>query len=799
MGIFFVYILKSSVCLALFYLFYRLLLSKETFHRFNRLALLGVLVLSCAIPFVEVTIQKQVEASISFDEIMLMAEATPFEVLEETSAPFPWRALVLLAYGLGIVFFLARHLWSLGRMCRLLRASRREKMAEGIVLFVHNEKVAPFSWMNIIVLSEEDILENGDAILTHERAHIKNRHSWDLLLAEACIFIQWFNPAAWLLKQELQTLHEYEADEWVINNGIDAKTYQLLIIKKAVGARLYSIANSLNHSSLKKRITMMIKKKSNPWARLKYLYVLPLAAIAVAAFARPEVSNEFNEISVTKVNDLVSVVKTIGAENEDSISKSNWYPAVPVENDTIERLVIKLEVGQKPLFVIDGVPFGTYLSLDDINAAMVESATLLDKTEAMKLYGEKAKDGALVITSKHPEKTKVHRDVKFTQGVPSSDEKFTLKGSVVDHKSLKPLVGASVIVRGTTNGTISGSDGKFQLPVKIGDVIEVSYVGLQTATVSVNTKRDLVVYMEDDVQKMEELLVYAPDSSKSMKGEVVVFDMPIEEAMKAESSKVKYTEVMVEETESSQQEDVVFRVVEEMPEFPGGLLEAMTFLAENIKYPVAAQEAKIEGRVIVQFVVGKDGCISDVKTVRGVSPELDAEAMRVVSSMPKWKPGKQRGQAVAVRYTMPVTFRLQSPAPKSEEEKIDASQIHLKIDKDVSKENVDAVKHFLVQQKDGYKQIDMEFPLGVNKSAEKLPTGGVRYHKDNKMSIRIQDGIYPLIVVNGEVLGNGVHLLSKFTPNQIESFHIMKDAEAIAEFGDKAKDGAIKIVTKKSN
>ena len=797
MGIFFVYILKSSVCLALFYLFYRLLLSKETFHRFNRLALLGVLVLSCAIPFVEVTIQKQVEASISFDEIMLMAEATPFEVLEETSAPFPWRALVLLAYGLGIVFFLARHLWSLGRMCRLLRASRREKMAEGIVLFVHNEKVAPFSWMNMIVLSEEDILENGDAILTHERAHIKNRHSWDLLLAEACIFIQWFNPAAWLLKQELQTLHEYEADEWVINNGIDAKTYQLLIIKKAVGARLYSIANSFNHSSLKKRITMMIKKKSNPWARLKYLYVLPLAAIAVAAFARPEVSNEFNEISVTKVNDLVSVVKTIGAENEDSISKSNWYPAVPVENDTIERLVIKLEVGQKPLFVIDGVPFGTYLSLDDINAAMVESATLLDKTEAMKLYGEKAKDGALVITSKHPEKTKVHRDVKFTQGVPSSDEKFTLNGSVMDHKSLKPIAGASVIVRGTTNGTVSDSEGKFKLPVKIGDVVEVSYVGLRTTFGSVNTRKDLIIYMEEDAQQMEGMIVYAPDSSKSRKGEVVVFDMPIEEAMKGESSKVKYTEVKVEETEASQQEDVVFRVVEEMPQFPGGMQEAMTFLAKNVKYPVVAQQANIEGRVIVQFIVGKDGSISDVKTVRGVSPELDAEAMRVVSMMPKWIPGKQRGKAVAVKYTMPVSFRLHTPAPKSEEEKIDASQIHLKIDKGVSKENVDAVKHFLVQQKDGYKQIDMKFPQGVNKSVEELPTGGVRYRKVNTMSISIQDGIYPLIVVNGEVLGNGVHLLSKFAPEHIESLNMMKEEDAVAEFGDKAKDGAIKIVTKK--
>ena len=261
---------------------------------------------------------------------------------------------------------------------------------------------------------------------------------------------------------------------------------------------------------------MMIKKKSNPWARLKYLYVLPLATVAVAVFARPEVSNRLDEISDTKVNDLVSVVKTIEVENEDSISKTNWYPAVPVaEADTVERLVINLEVGKKPLFVIDGVPSGN-LSLNDINAAMVESATLLDKTEAMKLYGEKAKDGAVVITSKKPEDTKVYRDVRFTQGVPVSDEKFTLNGQVMDHKSLKPVPGASVVIRGTTSGTLADAEGKFKLQVKKGDVIVVSYVGLQTQQISVNSA-NLVVWMDEDVQSLEGMVVYAAENDAEAK------------------------------------------------------------------------------------------------------------------------------------------------------------------------------------------------------------------------------------------------------------------------------------------
>ena len=226
MGIFFVYILKSSVCLAMFYLFYRLLLSKETFHRFNRMALLGVLALSFLVPLIEVSSHEVLEMNqpfLSLEEMLLMTDMEQGGVLEERSASFPWRALMLLIYVVGILFFVMRHLWSLGRMLRLLRVSRTESLGEGITLYIHDEKeVGPFSWMKYIVVSASDLGENRNAVLMHERAHIKNLHSWDLLLAEVCVFFQWFNPAAWLLKQELQAIHEYEADEWVIENGIDA-------------------------------------------------------------------------------------------------------------------------------------------------------------------------------------------------------------------------------------------------------------------------------------------------------------------------------------------------------------------------------------------------------------------------------------------------------------------------------------------------------------------------------------------------------------------------------------------------
>lgn len=163
--------------------------------------------------------------------------------------------------------------------------------------------------MGYIVISRKDLEENGREILIHELAHIHNRHSWDLLVADVCIFFQWFNPASWLLKQELQNIHEFEADETVIKEGVDAKQYQLLLIKKlsAQGSTLWPTA--LITVNLK-TYHYDVKRKSSPWARLKYLYVLPVAAIAVTAFARPEVSDKVEKISSVKVNDLAAIVET---------------------------------------------------------------------------------------------------------------------------------------------------------------------------------------------------------------------------------------------------------------------------------------------------------------------------------------------------------------------------------------------------------------------------------------------------------------------------------------------------------
>ena len=421
MGTLFVYILKSSVCLAAFYLFYRLLLSRETFHRFNRFALLGILLLSSLLPLVEISVERQTEihhTMMTLEQWLLLANAAEMGAVQVPTQDITWIQVALALYLLGILFFAFRNVYSLCRLLLLLKSGRKEvagkyiNSKDKVTLIVHERDIAPFSWMKYIVISRKDLDENGREILIHELAHIHNRHSWDLLVADVCIFFQWFNPASWLLKQELQNIHEYEADETVIKEGVDAKQYQLLLIKKAVGTRLYSMANSFNHSKLKKRITMMLKEKSSPWARLKYFYVLPLAAVAVTAFARPEVSEKAEEISRTsavlereQVNSLFSRVQDVSSDKvndlaaivETKIVESKDVPAEVLKTMDTPQDTVKVAV--TPLFIVDGNKVSSEI-MKALRPESIQSITVLKDKEAVKVYGEEGKNGVMLITLK---------------------------------------------------------------------------------------------------------------------------------------------------------------------------------------------------------------------------------------------------------------------------------------------------------------------------------------------------------------------------------------------------------------
>ena len=531
MGLFFIYSLKVAFCLIAFYLVFKLLLSKETFHTFNRWVLLLVMVVSILLPWLKVTTAEPTaiaEGMISLESIIASAEVVNDDTQEGLSA----IQLLFIIYIIGIAVFFLREVVSVVRLFRLIRrgtpltAEQAGVSQQGVQVVVMKNEIAPFSWFRHVVLSEKDFRENPREILTHELAHIRLGHSWDVAVCNLLIIFQWWNPAAWLLKRELQNVHEFEADEAVINRGVDAKQYQLLLIRKSVGERLFSMANNLNHQSLKKRITMMTTKKSSPWQKAKVLVALPMAALAVVAFANPDVER---------------VAEQVETESQAVVEKAK------------------------------------------ADVAGVETAAKQQPTEKQEVTDEQAKT-------------------------------VSVKGVVLQKEDGNPIVGVAVTVRGTKIGAVTDVDGKFHIDnVPVGSWIDVFMIDCEIGSLQVT---------EQNASNLHFAIAYdGPSSSKS----------PGSDA---------------------------FDVVEEMPVYPGGMPAMMDFFYKNMKYPKEAFDAKQEGRVIAQFVVEKDGSITDAHIVKSVSPALDAEALRIVNAMPNWTPGRQNGKPVRVKYTVPISFKL---------------------------------------------------------------------------------------------------------------------------------------------
>lgn len=414
MGAFLVFMIKSTLSLAAFYLFYRLLLNGNTFHRLNRVMLLGIVVLSTVIPLVHFSIGAPVVLQQPLRNIeYLLLMATSHNAAEaDISQLLLFIAIIFTVYLCGCLFFLFRFLYSLRQILRLISSGEKHYIRNGIYLVVIRQDIAPFSWMKYIVISKADLEGNGKAIWLHEKAHIDAGHSVDMLLMSLFSIIHWFNPAVWLLKEDLQNVHEYEADEQVINHGVNIKQYQLLLIKKAVGSqRFTSMANSFNHSKLKNRITMMLKSKSNSYVRLKYLYVLPLSALAVVAFARPEISQQLEKISSVKVIQSSAVVQTNAVEKvqiqskalSDVVSADSLLPAGKSKAVTIHISSAASDDKGKPLFYLDGVEI-TESRASSLDASIIESVSVLKDKAALEKYGEKGKNGVILISTKKQEK-----------------------------------------------------------------------------------------------------------------------------------------------------------------------------------------------------------------------------------------------------------------------------------------------------------------------------------------------------------------------------------------------------------
>ena len=675
---FLLYIIKVSLSLVAFYLFYKLLCSRDTWHRANRILLLTILALSAAVPFMYIDLGVMTtEASVAFEELgFALADEPVADEVETIGAVqrtlwqripwemIPWRALLTGIYLTGLSVYIIKFIGSLVSIVRLIRSSKRREMADGTILVTHTKNYSPFSWMRYIIVSESDLDENHDMILAHERAHIRLGHSWDLLFVQLCATAQWFNPAAWLLKRELEAIHEYEADSATLHDGFDARQYQLRLFEAAVGVKFNSMTNNFTNCSTKKRIIMMMKKQTSPWALLKALYVLPVAFAAVAI------------ISCTSPKEK----KDSGHLSNVMVHGENPLLVFTFEDST------ELNIQGKQLNY-DGMPDFDYLKPCGLTPENINSIDALQSEESKALYGERGSNGAVLFGVK---------------GKTAKEVFSALSDYAVETGREEPL---KVNLKKTAKGGVEGGTPFTYETTTIKQEEDEVFQVVEEQPMFPGGMEELMNYLRKDMKYPKEAqekgiqgrvivqfvvnkdgsicdakVVKAVDPLLDAEALRAVNDMPnwTPGKQKGEPVRVRFTLPLsfhladgttpkASETkqattakvdENTVDGEEVFQVVENLPEFPGGMNELMKFLQQEVKYPKEAQEKGLQGRVIVQFIVKKDGSIIEPKVVKPVDPLLDAEAVRVVSAMPKWNPGKQRGQAVNVRFTLPICFRL---------------------------------------------------------------------------------------------------------------------------------------------
>ena len=300
------YVIKSAMALALLYTCIIPLLEKETFHRLNRILILGCLIMSFAIPLVHFTggtnpTVEMVRQTVQLPEVLINGDASEQSI-------WSWADIMICIYIIGAVAIFFMTVVQTVRLTKQLRQCEHITDNRGNTIVLTDCATSPFCLFHYIVMSRDDYANNCSFILTHEQEHIRLGHCIDLIILQVATIIQWFNPFVWLIGKNLKAIHEFEVDEAVLNKGIDATQYQKFLVVKAVGNRLQPFANNLNKESLKRRIIMMNQKKSNRWMMLKALFIIPVATLAVSVFA-----------STTDMSSMAKAVNTTA----NSISTNN--------------------------------------------------------------------------------------------------------------------------------------------------------------------------------------------------------------------------------------------------------------------------------------------------------------------------------------------------------------------------------------------------------------------------------------------------------------------------------------------
>ena len=657
---FLIYQGKAAIALAVFYMFYRLLLSKETFHRFNRIVLLGTAALSFVLPLCVITFKKVVvvPAMTGTSETIVGEAAETIAMVPEASAPI-WPVILCSLFALGAMAVLLHVVISIIGIRRMIRSGNSQALESGETLIITETDTAPFSWMKYIVISREDYESGYSQILTHEKAHIALRHSWDILFVDMITALQWFNPAIWMLKADLRALHEFEADDAVLRSGANIKEYQYLLIRKAVSKSGYSVANSFNHSTLKARITMMLNKKSSRMSAWKALYVLPLVGISLAATAETKVDYQYEDQQHVAVADTLDGKDSKNSlpEPKSEFTRKNLREGrflVDKENNTLT--LIYFDSDCKELQVkYTGLDLNKNIYMHNgaiVTKEMQDKATFDDPDVVVIVAYLKDKNRVSAAI------TKTGPYVTGTINVNEEEEGFTLKSSIqvrtADEEKVEADANDLVIV---VNGERM-ADGFDLNTISAETITSMEVLKTEKALQEYGTDKGVIVITTDPTKANEKKP--APDiyidGKKATSEEVAALPANPKGYIEPDGT----VQLITEEKSAEKKGPVPFQHLGQQPSFNGGNAnEFSKWVAANMKYPEKCRQSKIQGRVTLQFTITEKGEVTDVRVLRGVNEELDKEALRVVSASPRWTPGKDKnGNIVPVSFTFPVLFQL---------------------------------------------------------------------------------------------------------------------------------------------
>ena len=671
------YFLKVNVAIVLFYAFYRLFFYKDTFFGWRRTALLCFFAVSAAVPLLNIqtwiTEQEPMVAMADLYASVVLPELT----VGTEAAPTDWKSILSeyanIAYWGIAALLMIRLIMQLAGIIRLTCRCRKIQIGNTSIHLLPKAD-GPFSFFHwIFIHPSSHTEEEFNEILTHEQTHARQWHSIDVIISElVCIFC-WCNPFAWLMKREIRTNLEYMADARVLENGYDSKTYQYHLLGLSHQKAAATIYNSFNVLPLKKRIKMMNKKRTKEIGRTKYLMFLPLAALLMI------VSN-IETVARTTKKIAVEVIEAVDPQTEQPAPEVQDPQVAPQPEQDTKTVTYKGKVVDK-----DGKPIQGVKILSVPNSTPTEVTTQADgsfefkaspKAKLLFLYQDGNKKKGISFTDERlPKENKTNWTIVYNekwnevmQSDPGTPDNPIFE--VVEHMPEFTGGGMPALMEYLSKN-IKYPEAAMKKGIQGRGIVQ--FVVEKDGSIT-NVKILRSVDPELDKEAVRVVSAMPKWKPGTQRGEAVRvrFTVPVMFRLTEDKTPVKYAPIenkinelvvvgYAPEGTTVPEEGTIFEVVEQMPEYPGGMPAMMEFISKNIKYPAAAQQAKIQGRVTIQFIVNTEGNIINPRVLRSADPLLDAEAIRLTTIMPKWKPGMQRGQAVNVKYTVPIMFRLQEP------------------------------------------------------------------------------------------------------------------------------------------